>query len=60
MIGQEVKRWFNVHVLTKSGDTVVVPQLAYTKWHAIELVYTRLQSAQPDRKQYSVKSKSLS
>ena len=53
MIGQEAKRVFVVHVLNKSGSLVKVSQLACTKWHAIELVYTKLMSAQPDRTKYT-------
>jgi hypothetical protein len=56
MIGGEVKRWFNVQVM-KAGRTVIVPQLAYTQWHAVELVYTKLRETQPDRSKYSTKKK---
>jgi hypothetical protein len=60
MFGAEAKRWFKVNVLSKSGELVVVPQLACTKYHAIELVFTRLREAQPDRSKYSTTKKGLS
>lgn len=43
---------FNVHIV-KDGDTITIPQKACTKWHAIELAFTKYHSAQPDRSKYS-------
>jgi len=55
MIGQEVKRWFTVIVTNKSGESIKIPQLACSHWHAVELVFTKLHEAQPDRSKYKSK-----
>jgi len=60
MFGREAKRWFTVLVKCASGETLKVSQCAYTKYHAIDLVYTRLCEGQPDRSKYSIKPEGLS
>ncbi len=57
---QEVKRWFNVVIVNTLGEQVTVPQSAHSKWHAVELVYTKHQALQPDRKKYKALTKGLS
>ena len=52
MFGREATRWFTVQVLSTSGKLIKVRQCATSKWHAVELVYTRLRSQQPDRSKY--------
>jgi len=54
-----VARVFVVNVLTKKG-VMKVRQLAYSQYHAIELVHTRLREAQPDRQKYTIEKKGLS
>lgn len=54
MMVTEVKHWYNVQVTSKTGKQTVVSQLAYSKWHAIDLVYTRLRDIQPNRSLYKI------
>lgn len=56
----ESKRWFNVLIVNAAGERIKVRQSAHSKWHAVELVYTKHRALQPDRKKYKVLTKGLS
>lgn len=50
----EAKSYYVVNVM-QDGVIHKVTQLAYTEYHAIELVFSRLRDKQPDRQEYNAK-----
>lgn len=54
MLHIEKEKKFNVFVsIPDDGGTIKISQQAVSKWHAIELVFTKHHSAQPDRSKYT-------
>jgi hypothetical protein len=50
----ESSRYFSVEVTMPDGYVFSYPIYATTKWHAIEIMYSRLSTEQEDRSKYRV------
>jgi len=55
----EVHKTFSIEIILIDGSSLVTPQYATTKWHAIDKAFTKFRNVQPDRTKYSRKTKSL-
>lgn len=59
MYSSEPMRPFNVRITFPDGNATVKSIYACTKWHAVELVYSKNCHLQPDRSQYQINNKTL-